>query len=126
MTSSPKREFYRPGAAVADLKARFAKLNAFVMARGAWITSVPGAPEITIECLPDSALPDELRAAGYDLREDGEGPRILPAAIVETFTKNADGTLGPLTEGSTQPVTSVVHHTGITRVMRYRSDLARL
>jgi hypothetical protein len=33
------------------------------------------------------ALPEELRAAGYDLREDGEGQRILAAAIVESFIR---------------------------------------
>jgi hypothetical protein len=33
------------------------------------------------------ALPEELRAAGYDLREDGEGQRIPAAAIVESFIR---------------------------------------
>jgi hypothetical protein len=71
-----------------------------------------------------SPLPDELRQLGYELREIGEGERILPAAIVERFTENSDGTLGVLTEGSTQPVTAIVHQAGITKVKRYAFTLA--
>jgi hypothetical protein len=44
-----------------------------------------------IECLPGSTLPEELRAAGYDLEPDGEGERIVPSG----------------------------HHAGIVRVERY-------
>ena len=44
------------------------------------------AADVTIECLPGSALPDELRGAGYDLVPAGEGERILPAAITREFT----------------------------------------
>jgi hypothetical protein len=65
-----------------------------------------------------------LRQLGYELREIGEGERILPAAIVERFAENSDGTLGVLTEGSTQPVTAIVHHAGITKVKRYAFTLA--
>ena len=43
-------------------------------------------------------------------------------AIETKFTKNADGTLAPLTEGSTQPVAAIVRHAGIARVLRYRLD----
>jgi hypothetical protein len=43
----------------------------------------------------------------------------LPATIVERFTRDADGTLGPRTEGSTQPVTAIVHQAGITKVKGY-------
>jgi hypothetical protein len=64
---------------------------------------------VTIEALPGSTLPDELRAAGYDVREIGQGERILPAAIVELRLK----------EGST-----VVKHAGIARVMRWAISTA--
>ena len=35
-------------------------------------------------------------------KEDGETERILPAEITERFARGADGTLAPLTAGSTQ------------------------
>ena len=35
-------------------------------------------------------------------KEDGETERILPAGITERFARGADGTLAPLTAGSTQ------------------------
>lgn len=90
---------------------RFDKLNAFVNSRNGWITSIPGAAEVSIECLPGSELPDELRERGYELEESGEGQRILPAGIVETF----------ITEGSTVPRT--VTHAGIVRVLRFGFSL---
>jgi hypothetical protein len=58
---------------------------ATVRQRDCWIASIPGAVEVTIECLPGSTLPDELRKVGYDVTEIGEGKRILPTAIVEKF-----------------------------------------
>jgi hypothetical protein len=39
---------------------------------------------------------------GYHVQEDGETERILPAGITERFARGADGTLAPLTAGSTQ------------------------
>jgi hypothetical protein len=48
-----------------ERKRRFDELNAFVRARGGWLTSVPGAHEVTVECLPGSRLPDDLRTLGY-------------------------------------------------------------
>lgn len=35
------------------------------------------------------------------------------------MVQNDDGSLGPVTAGSTQPVAMVVHHAGIVRVKRY-------
>jgi len=55
---------------------RFAEMNAFVMSRGGWITSTPGAPEIRMECLPSSELPDELAEAGYSPEEIEVSERI--------------------------------------------------
>jgi hypothetical protein len=62
--------------------------------------------------LSGSALIAEVGAAAHVLTPAGEGERILPAALVKTFTWNGDGTLGPLTEGSTQPLTEVRRHAG--------------
>jgi hypothetical protein len=78
---------------VKDRKVRFEGLNEFVRARNGWITSIPGAPEATMECLPASTLPDELRKMGYDLTETGDGQRIIPTAITERLAIGADGQL---------------------------------
>jgi|tagenome__1003787_1003787.scaffolds.fasta_scaffold20263935_2 hypothetical protein len=93
------QRFYKPRAPnekVQGRKERFATLNAFVQARGGWVTSVPGAIDVTIECLPNSTLPFELREGGaaitignvktelppYKLDEAGEGERILSGSTV--------------------------------------------
>jgi hypothetical protein len=55
---------------------------------------------------------------GYDVREAGEGERILAGAI-ERFTWRADGELVPLTEGSTRPIAETRTHAGIVTVKRY-------
>jgi hypothetical protein len=100
---------YLPGdfREIESRKDAFDKLLKFVTARNGWITSVPGSSQIAMECLPGSALPEELYDAGYDPEPAGEGERILPHAITETF----------LTEGST--VVRRVTHAGIVRVLRY-------
>jgi hypothetical protein len=69
--------------------------------------------------LPGSTLPDELRQLGYDVRDLGDGERILAAAIVERFTLTADGEFEPLVEGSTKPIASTVTHAGIVKVKRF-------
>ena len=56
---------------------------------------------------------------GYEVTETGDGERILPAPIIETFSMNADGKLEPLTAESTRPVTSTVTHAGICKMKRY-------
>ena len=43
----------------------------------------------------------------------------MPHAIEVKFANNADGTPAPLTEGSTQAVTAIVRHAGITKVLRF-------
>jgi hypothetical protein len=87
-------------------------------------TSVPGDVDVTIECLPRSSLPDELRAQGYDLVATGDGERIVPTTIIERFCIGVDGELEPLTSDSTRPVMQVVHHAGICRVVLYTFRLA--
>jgi hypothetical protein len=60
------------------------------------------AAEVTIECLLDSPLPDELRQLRYDLRPAGEGERIVAGTIVERLTLTSCGIFEALTEGSTK------------------------
>jgi hypothetical protein len=100
-------------------KERFATLNVFVSERHGWLTSIPGAPEVTLECLPESAVPDELCRLGYDVRPAGQGQRLLAAAITERFTTNAKGEFEPLTEGSSRQTASTVTHAGFVEVRRY-------
>ena len=54
---------------------------------------------ITIDCLPGSVLPGELTEAGYRVEEIGEGERILPTSLVESFVIGLDGRREPVTEG---------------------------
>jgi hypothetical protein len=112
---------YVPGQTIADIKARFAKLNAFIMARGGFVVSVPGAPEVVFEVLPESTLPYELLAAGYDLRpaDPPTGERMLAAAITQKLTLSSCGIFEEMTEGGTKPVAQVPTHAGILRVTRY-------
>ena len=76
-----------------------------------------------MECLPESTLPDELRAMGYDVQPTGQGQRLLASAIVERFITNAAGEFEPLTEGSTLPVAMSTSHAGIVKVERYAFDM---
>jgi hypothetical protein len=82
---------------VKDRKLLFAGLLDFVRARRGWLTSVPGAREVTLECLPGSTLPDELRGLGYTVEADGEGQRILTNAITQQFAIGAGGELEAVT-----------------------------
>ncbi len=62
-----RKEIYRPlKPDVADRKEKFEALNRFVQDRNGFVISVPGDSSVTIEVLPDSALPAELIALGYD------------------------------------------------------------
>jgi hypothetical protein len=113
-----------PDPKIVEAKARFEELNEFVQSRGGWVTSVPGATEVTLECLPDSRVPDDLLAVGYDVREVGDGERILAHRIVERFVRRADGKLEPVTEGSTKPIAETRTHAGIVKVRRYGFDIS--
>jgi hypothetical protein len=120
------KEFYRPAhpnPEVVDRKERFAALKQFVTKQQGWLTSIPGEGAVTLECLEGSALPDQLKRLGYDLRETGVGERILATAIVEKFTTRADGEFEPLVQGSTKPIARAVTHAGICKVNRYVFDL---
>jgi hypothetical protein len=74
---------------------------------------------VTVEALPTSTFPDELVEAGYQLRPEVGGQRILAHAIVEKFGRNASGELVPLVEGSPLPVVHRVAHAGVVEVVRY-------
>jgi hypothetical protein len=95
-----------------DRKALFEGINKFVSARSGWLTSIPGARTVTLETLPGSALPDELRSKGYTIEADGEGTRLIPHAITESV----------ITEGSSRP-TYVTTHVGIVSVDRFKFSL---
>jgi hypothetical protein len=58
-------------------------------------------------------------SAIYAVEEIGEGERILPFGIVEKFVRGDDGTMQPLTEGSTRPIAEVRTHAGIAKVRRF-------
>jgi hypothetical protein len=123
---TPDRAIYRPilpGQELENRKAKFEKLNAFVTQRDGWLTSVPGDAEVILECLPGSGLPAELRAAGYTLRSDGQGERILGSAITEHLTLTSSGAYVPLAPGSTKAVALTRRHAGIVKVQRYSFGL---
>jgi hypothetical protein len=105
--------------ALAERKAKFESINKEISAAGGWVISICGNPEIDFEIIPGNPLTDQIRASGYEVGFTGYGERILPHSKVEFFTKNADGTLSLLTEGSTQPVSSRVTHAGIHRTEQY-------
>jgi hypothetical protein len=123
-----------------ERKKEFNLLNAYVTYRGAFITSPPGARQVTLETLEGSTLPDELREGlsvkwravdgsmyrlslpPLDVREEGEGQRILDS-IVENFARRSDGELQPLTEGSTATIAHTVRHAGIVKVRRFGFDM---
>jgi hypothetical protein len=123
---SPSERFYHPGGRrddkIASRKQRFAALVAYARERNGWLTSVPGAPVVTMECLPDSKLPDDLRELGYVVEQVGVGERIL-ASAVERFGRRSDGELVLLTAGSTEVAVEARQHAGITRVLRFEFDI---
>jgi hypothetical protein len=105
--------------ALEERKRRHAGLVSFIGSHGGWATSVPGAREVRIECLPGSALPATLTRTGYELRRGEDGTRILPVAVSQVFVQNADGALA-VAEGSTRMVT---HSAGIAPVERWSFTL---
>lgn len=103
-----------------DRRARFDGINrACIAAQNAWLTSVAGDIDVAIEVTAGSSIPQRLHDLGYYLVADGRGQRIIPHAITERFTRNADGTLSPLVEGSTLPIMHRTH-AGIVEVQRFR------
>lgn len=85
----------------------------FVLSRN----GIPGAYDATIDALPGSTLPDELRACGYDVWEIGE--RRAHSGRHQAAMERADGSLWPVTESPTMPVMTL--SLSITRVS-FESD----
>ena len=101
---------------LAERKRKFESINQEIRRAGGWVTSVCGDRFIDFEVLPGNPLPAQIR---FQVEPNGYGERILPHSVVEYFTKNADGTLSLLTEGSTRPVSSRVTQAGIARVAKF-------
>jgi hypothetical protein len=76
---------------------------------GCFVTSSPGASEVTVEVVGNSPWVQELKDRGFPIRWVEDGQRIIPNAIIERV---------PLVEGSTQPPRTVVH-AGIVATKRY-------
>jgi hypothetical protein len=108
---------------VDDRKDAFDDLNDFVQRRNGFVISIPGERIVTIEVLPDSGLPAELTALGYDLTEAPAGERILSGAIVEHFTLTSSGAFEPLSPNSTKAIAQSRRHAGIVKTRRFTFDL---
>jgi hypothetical protein len=100
-------------------KEKFAAINAYVTEHGGWLVSVPGDPEMRLQTLPGSALPDQLAALGYIVERTGETQRILPHAVAQKFEVSSSGALVSPTGGSTKPTSVVVTNAGIAIVEVY-------
>jgi hypothetical protein len=75
---SPRQELYE-------------KLCQQIDAAGGWVTSVPGADTLRFEIPERSALPEQLRAAGWSPLHLGTGTRVAPGAVVEMITVHSTG-----------------------------------
>jgi len=60
---------------------------------------------------------------GHDVREEGEGERVLAGAVVEQFARRKDGQLELVVPGSTLAVAETRTQAGIVRVRKYRFDM---
>lgn len=94
----------------------FERLNDWVRSKGGWVVSVPGHPIARIQTLPDSGLPAELTALGYELEPCGQTQRILAGARTQRLGVTSSGAYFELAEGSTAPVAQMVRHDGPTPV----------
>jgi hypothetical protein len=103
---------------IAERRERFERLNQEARLYGGWLTSTPGNKVVVAETLEDSPWPQILRRR-FDLEELEPGQRIIPNAIETRFVQNSDGTLAPLVEGSTRPVTTVFTAPGIAKTRRF-------
>jgi hypothetical protein len=76
-----------------------------------------------MQCLTDSDLPAAIAKLGYSIEQTGSAERILHSAIVEKLVKGPDGTMVPLTEGSTRPIVKVRSHAGLVPVEEWTFHL---
>ena len=112
------REKYRPGQLEKINDRKAARLNRFIMARGGWITSIPGDRLVVVEAVSATTASD-LADLGYSPIEIEGGQRIMSAAVEECFTRTAAGALEPWTEGSARPVAEVRRHAGFVPTLRW-------
>jgi hypothetical protein len=90
-----------------------------IFAAVAEAVSVPGDPEIRLQILPGSALPDQLAAQGYTVVPTGTTQRILAHAVAQPMTMSSSGALVAAIENSTRPTTVVITNAGIATVEMY-------
>jgi hypothetical protein len=102
-----------------ERRRRFDDINAYIAEHGGWMTSVPGAREMTFDALPGSPLPEQLTALGYLVTRTGESQRVLPHAVTQKLEMSSSGALIAATESSTRPVTVIVTNAGIAVVVQY-------
>jgi hypothetical protein len=69
--------------------------------------------------LRTSSFPDELKRRGYPLKEIAGGSRILHTAYHQPMQIAANGVLEPAVQGSTRPISTVVHGAGPQPTRRY-------
>jgi hypothetical protein len=101
-----------------DRKEKFEALNIFVTRHGGWVTSVPGAMDVTIEVPETSELPGKLRDLGYLPVEIGRRERMVPNATTEEFYSSA------IIDGERVNVKSrTVAHAGFVPVVMYAFEL---
>jgi hypothetical protein len=74
---------------------------------------------VLVEALPVSTWPAELRKRGYPLKEIAGGSRILHTALHTAMEVNSRGELVAVTEGSTRPVSVVIHGAGPHETRRF-------
>jgi hypothetical protein len=117
-----RKDNYKPRSEISSRKDLFDEINAYIVAHGGFVVSIPGAADVTFEVLEDSLLPWNLIELGYSVvaADPPEGQRLLATPITERLTLTSSGAFQPLTDGSTEAVVEIRTHVGIVRVMRYR------
>ena len=101
---------YRGGSIGGHFKKADDRRNDWFLAlvRESQIINSPGSDTVLVETLTTSGWPDELRRRNYPLREIAGGSRILPHAFHQPMQHGPNGTLVPVTEGSTRPVSVAI------------------
>ena len=62
-----------------------------IHAAGGWVISVPEADTLRFEIPERSALPEQLKAAGWRPLHMGTGTRVVPGSLAETITVHSTG-----------------------------------
>lgn len=100
----------RPRPSVESRRRRFDGIVEFLSGRtDGWLISVRGAPQATIEVLPDSDIPEILEANGLRLHEvPGPHRRMVPHATTEIL-------IDPVTKRESRRVT----HAGLITTRQF-------